>query len=402
MKRAAVILFVCPLLQAQQFSQRGYVETKGLFFPLAMPGDSSHAIGETILRWEGSLALGPSWKLNGSFDARADTHRQDEREFRIDWQDRTLQRPALSLRRLSATYHRGKFTAEFGKQFIRWGKADIFNPTDRFAPRDLLEGINYDFLGVLAARATYESGRNTIDLVFTPRITPSRAPLPYQRWSAIQAGYRVQDSGAAYPGAGQVGVRWNHMAKGFEFSGSFFEGFANLPSVDVRFRNLSDAAFTRFFPKQRMFGVDAATPLRWFTLKGESAHFTSTDRRSDEYFLFVIQAERQQGEWSFVGGYAGEIVTAERSALFLSADRALTKAFLGRAGYTISVSKSVALETAIRQDGKGAYLKGEYSQSFGQHWRVTGGVVLLHADADSPLSRYYRNSHGLLSIRYSF
>src|SRR6202008_634046 len=103
-------------------------------------------------------------------------------EARIDWKDRSAQRPAFSLRRFSATYHKGKLTAEFGKQFIRWGKADILNPTDRFAPKDFLEVIQSDFLGVMAARATYEAGANTFDFVYTPRMTPSRSPLGNQRW----------------------------------------------------------------------------------------------------------------------------------------------------------------------------------------------------------------------------
>ena len=69
--------------------------------------------------------------------------------------DRWIQRPALSVRRLSATIHKGKITAEIGRQFIRWGKADILTPTDRFAPKDYLSNVvDSDFLGVVAARLT--------------------------------------------------------------------------------------------------------------------------------------------------------------------------------------------------------------------------------------------------------
>ncbi len=70
--------------------------------------------------------------------------------------------------------HQGRLTAEVGRQFVRWGKADILNPTDRFAPRDFAATVvDADFLGVTAARVTYDTGTNTIDLVWQPWFTPS-------------------------------------------------------------------------------------------------------------------------------------------------------------------------------------------------------------------------------------
>src|SRR5258708_14441223 len=94
-------------------------------------------------------------KFSGRLDLRADSHQQTEDDVRLDVDDRSTRRPAFSLRRYSATIHKGKFTAELGRQFIRWGKADILNPTDRFAPKDYLSKvINPDFLGVVADRVT--------------------------------------------------------------------------------------------------------------------------------------------------------------------------------------------------------------------------------------------------------
>ncbi len=41
--------------------------------------------------------------------------------------------------------------------FIRWGRADILNPTDRFAPRDFMNVIDPDFLPVLASIRSSDS-----------------------------------------------------------------------------------------------------------------------------------------------------------------------------------------------------------------------------------------------------
>ncbi len=395
-----IVLLLAAALQAQNFTSRGYLETRGFFFPQAAPGDSGHAVGEAVLRWDAAYLTG-RWRFSGAIDTRTDTHRRVEREARIDWQDRSTLRPALSLRRFSASYSNKGWTAEFGKQFIRWGKADILNPTDRFAPRDFLDVLDSDFLGVLAARATYERGAETVDLVYTPRMTPSRTPLVNQRWVVLPA-VSFADLGVRYPDRGQFGARWNHVGRGYEVSGSFFEGFNHLPALEIAIVPQAGIGIARFFPKLRMYGADVAVPLRWFTVKGEAGYFTSSDRGTDEYLLYVVQLERQQGEWSFVGGYAGERITADRNPLFFGPDRGIARTFLGRAGYTIDPRRNLAVETAVRRSGTGAYVKAEYSQTFGQHWRATTGFVWLTGEETDFLGQYRRNSHAVLTIRYSF
>lgn len=389
---------------AQNFSARGYFEMRGLAFPQDTPGDSGHLVGEALLRWEASQLLSAGWKVFGAVEARMDTHRQTERKLRLDWQDRTLERPALSLRRFSASYRRGGLTAEFGKQLIRWGKTDILQPTDRFAPRDYLEVVRTDFLGVPAARAAYEVGGETLEFVYTPRFTPSRVPLINQRWATLPpqaAGFRLLDAGSRIPGGGQFGVRWNHIGRGFEASASFFEGFQHLPVLEARLTP-SAVALTRIYPRLRCWGAAAAAPLGWFTLKGEAALFLATRRQADDFLLYVVQLERQQGEWTFVGGWAGEWVSARRNPLFFAPDRGIARTFMGRAAYNIGVDGSFAVETAIRRNGDGAYVKAEYSQAWGSHWRLTAGFVLLQGRMDDFLGQYRRNSHATLTLRYSF
>src|SRR5690348_3601356 len=124
MRRWFVLLLWPSLLPAQDFTQRGFWETRAIIFPQTGSNDSSHIVGDSLLRYEASKTLLPGLKIAGAFDARTDTHQQTERDFRIDFGDRSIRRPALSVRRLSLVYNKGKWTAEVGKQFVRWGKAD--------------------------------------------------------------------------------------------------------------------------------------------------------------------------------------------------------------------------------------------------------------------------------------
>jgi len=151
-----------------------------------------------------------------------------------------------------------------------------------------------------------------------------------------------------------------------------------------------------------MYGTDAAVPLEWFVLKGEAAWFTSRTPEADEYVLYVLQIERSAGEWSFVGGYAGEGVTKRRRPLDFAPDRGLARSFLGRAGYTIDVRRSIAVEAAVRQNGDGLWIKADYSYLLGQHWRATASFALIRGEASDFLGRYRLNSHAALKLRYSF
>src|SRR5262249_15261219 len=247
--------------------------------------------------------------------------------------------------------------------------------------------------------------------VWVPRLTPSRVPLLDQRWTVLPpsaANVRVVDAGSRIPDGSQFGARWSHIGTGFEFALSYFDGFNHLPNIRVTtpapFALERSADFTptveltRVYPELRAAGAEGAVPTPWFAIKGEAEYFTTprtkvTDVPGDDYVLYVVQLERQSGEWVFVGGYVGEVVTVRRAALAFAPDRGLTKSIVGRASYTIDTRRSVAFESAVHQSGDGLYAKAEYSEIRGQHWRVTVGAMAIAGHSDSFLGQYHRNSH---------
>jgi hypothetical protein len=386
----------------QSFTQRGFLEADFIGYPQTAPNDSGQEIGEALFRYEAFYKLDSDWQFAGGIDARVDTHEQVDRAWELSWDDRETRRPSFEVRQLNATYSKKKLTVVLGKQFVRWGKADILNPTDRFAPQDYLTVVDTDFLGITAARATYGGQSNTIDLVWQPLFTPSRIPLLDQRWSNVPAGIGIAELSPSFPGGSQFGARWNHIGSVAEYSLSFYDGHNNLPLFNFEETAPLSVNIQRYYPQMRMYGGDAAVPLKGVTVKAEAAYFTSTTKTEDEYALYVVQLERQAGEWFFIGGYAGQVVTEHRSIFEFAPDRGLTSAFLGRAGYTIDTNRSVALETAIRQNGQGVWAKLEYSQAFGAHWRATAGYTLIRGDESDFLGQYRRNSHAMLALRYSF
>jgi hypothetical protein len=407
--RALLVGFLCvaPAQSGgQTLTQRGFADTRITIYPQDAPNDRVNVVTDLLVRDEIFFKPARWIQFAGGLDLRLNTHDQVQGSWRVDISDRDTLRPALSVRRLAATIVRGPITIDVGKQFIRWGKTDIVTPTDRFAPRDFLNVIDTEFLAVSGARGVVQAGSHTIDLVWVPFFTPSRIPLLNQRWAPVSADLPVfaLDTIDTFIAEGsQAGIRYGRVADVVEYSVSFFNGFNHLPNVDVApGPRPGQFNLVRRHPTMRSYGGDAAIPTRWFTVKAEASYSTSDSPRTDDYALYVIQLERQSGEWQFVGGYAGEVVTARRAAVGFAPDRGLTRAIVARAAYTIDPNRSVAFEGAVRQTGRAVYSKVEYSQARGDHWRATIGAVLIGGRSDDFLGQYHRNSHVSASVRYSF
>ena len=411
----ATMVFAPSRAAAQTLTQRGFVEGAARLFPQQATNDPVRAVGDVLVREEGFFKPASWVQFAGGVDLRANSHDQIDDRWSVDLSDRGAKRPRIAIRRLSATVTRGPITIDVGKQFIRWGKTDIVTPTDRFAPRDFLNVVDADFLAVTGARAVVQAKDDAFEVVWVPRFTPSRIPLLDQRWTAVPpeaAMLPLVDAPAPFPAGSESGIRWSHTGAGYELSASFFDGFNHLPTVDVFPSSAAAGASAdstgsalivrRSYPSIRTYGADAAVPTKWFTIKGETAYFTSASATADEYILYVVQLERQTGEWLIVGGYAGEAVTAQRSALTFAPDRGMTRSLVARASYTIDTTKSVAFETAVRQNGNGMYSRIEFSQARSAHWRATIAAVILAGHADDFLGQYHRNSHATASLRYSF
>jgi hypothetical protein len=398
---------------AQPITYRGFVEARGVVFPQDTLNDTQNVVADFLGRSE-LFAQPRQWlQLAAGAELRANSHDQVDDRWRPDIADRGTLRPRVSIRRLTATLTRGPLTLDAGKQFVRWGKTDIVTPTDRFAPRDFVNVIDNDFLPVRGVRGVLELGAHTLDAVWLPFFTPSRLPLFDQRWTPVGGGFIGRERDPSFPERSQAGVRWGYAGSGYDFSVSFFDGFNHLPNIepDVSYGPSSivvgsigpiEIPIRKRYPALRMYGGDAAVPTRWFTLKGEVGSFTSSTPLTDDFVLYVVQLERQKGEWVFVGGYAGEAVTARRAQNAFAPDRGTSKSFIGRASYTIDVNRSAAIEGAVRQNGDGVYAKGEFSQARGSHWRVTVSGVFIRGEPDDFIGQFRLNSHVALALRYSF
>jgi hypothetical protein len=402
-----VLLALAVPASAQDLTFRGFAEVQTAVYPQTTPQDDDRLVVDARFRIEPAYRAASWLSLAGSFDGRLDNLRQVEREWRIDVRDRGVRRPALSARHAQAVLRKNRVSLTVGKQFIRWGKTDILNPTDRFAPRDFVEVTDDEFLAVTGGRGFYEHGAHSLDVVVVPWFTPSRIPVPGRRWSPplpqTLGGLGIVEQGPEFPARAQYGTRWNVVGSRAEVSLAYFDGFNHLPEFSTQaLPGMPLVALRQSYAPIRMGGADAALPLRWFIIKGEIAALMTSGKESDDLVLYVVQLERQVGELNLVAGYAGEAIVTRRSEFDFAPDRGVTRAFVGRVGYTINSTSDIALESVVRWDLRGVWVKGQYSRAIDAHWRATVAGAIIGGHEDDFIGQYRRNSHLLATLRYSF
>jgi hypothetical protein len=402
-------IFVCStalLVHAQGFSQRGFVEIGGSFYPQTFPIDPTRGIGGILVQYEPKWRPKPWFTLSGSFDVYMASHQQVAPGLHFDWQDRLLQRSTFSVRELAAVFTKAHFTITLGKQFIRWGEADFLNPTDQFAPTDLLNLVDQEVLPVTAVRVRYGRGNNNFNFVWQPGFTPARIPLVNQRWTFLPPAYYyydVIDKGSMLPGRSSFGIRWGHSAARYEYSLSYYNGFNCFPDFNDHVEAaVSRVTFSRVYPTLRLYGGDLTVPLSQFTFKAEGAYYTSSTKNQDEYVLYLLQVERQIHELWVMFGYVGEVVTAQGDALQYPGQRGFARGFISNLFYTIDSNRTLTLDMFIRQNGASSLVIPAYSQSLREHWRATVGFAWLRGEPSDFLGQYHRNSFVSAGLRYSF
>ena len=97
--------------------------------------------------------------------------------------------------------------------------------------------------------------------------------------------------------------------------------------------------------------------MTWVTVKGEAAFLTSPDRSSsDEYALYVVQLERQAGQWFF----DGRVRRSECDGASVDADvrsrpgMSEADSWAARATRWTRPERGL-IEGAVRQNGDGYY-----------------------------------------------
>jgi hypothetical protein len=416
----------------------GFLEGGGVLFAARPNRSDARAIGVARLQlWSrGPAGKRLSWRAR--WDLELDTHGDVGRDRWLDLSQRGLLRPAGGLGELYVDAKLGRVDLRAGKQEIRWGRADGFNPTDNLIPYDYLDLFSERRLAVPAVKADFYAGSARLEGVWIPFHTPTRVPRLGQRWfpqlprtaraapvpgaEPVEVDLAYRDGAATFPartlGNGQWGVRYNQLVPRAEFSVSFFEGFDDLPAYRVQ-TTLVDATapprvevrLDRQYPRVRVYGGDFASQLGPFGLRGEAAWFdragtspglpgSATPAR--DYALFVLGIDRAWGDWFGILQFAGQKLAGGGGAAVVFPELGLRSTLLGRLERTLGADRSLELKAGVRLRDGDFFLQPLYNVALSNRWRLKLGATLLGGPSGGFFGQYAENGNVTLHLRYTF
>lgn len=232
-------------------------------------------------------------------------------EFRGDLAD-----PARNRVYLDEAYgdlYLGSLDLRLGRQILQWGRADAINPTDYFGVWDLTDVLDAgeEKLAQDAVRATWFSGRWSVEAVAVPRFRESLIPIPGSRWwPSSDAGpspdpVDVRLARTAEPPGGRraLSLRASGSSGRFDVAVSAYRGPWHLPVLlpgspypDPAGRSLR-VDVVPVLGRLSAFGADLATTVGPVGLHGEVAGYRFLDAEAkdpgveDPFLRYVVGAD---------------------------------------------------------------------------------------------------------------
>ena len=385
----------------------------------------------TIARLEGRMALagpiGENVSLRGSWEFGADSHSDvDERRW-LDVDQRALRRSAGALGDLYVDVALGRLDLRLGKQEIRWGRADSFNPTANLTPFDYLDPLTARWLAAPAAKADLQMGESNIEVAWLPTFVPTRLPRLNRRWfpslpatgpapsangTATQVPVLYRDGDSRFPAVtlddGQWGARWNRFFSGGEVSVSWFDGFDDVawfePAVvaDVRPEPHLLVTLNRDYGRVRVAGFDFATAVGYFGVRGEFAMFDDRDVKGRNRLVYIVGVDRAWREWFLVVEYADWVGARVSAFSERRPDLGLKRTVLARITRPVGPRQSVELQGAVRLRDSDFLVRPLYSRALTDLWRLELSVTIVVGSSEGYLGQYAQNDAAEVRLRYAF
>src|SRR5437867_3926579 len=432
-----LMLACAALLLPPEVTAQNLVEYGGFFEQSAQlyagKPNSSDTLSSSTGRFHlwSRARLNPRLSWRGSVDFRLDTHHDIDRRRWTDLSQRGLRQPAGALRELYVDAKLGRLDLRAGKQEIRWGRADGFNPTDNLLPYDYLKTFSDERITVPALKADAFLGRARLEGAWIPFFTPTRLPLLGQRWfprlpstaqvpvgpggEPVDAQLVYREGRTTLPtrtfGNGQWALRWNQLVHGAEFSFSYFDGLDDIPFFRAGTIPLPDAAsprprflvsLAREYYRVRVAGADFASEIGPFGFRGEVAYFDRNDPGNRDHTLFIVGLDRSWGDWFLIVQYAGQKLSGKLGSAAIFPDLGLRSTALFRLERNMGPARSMEITGALRLRDGDLLLQPLYSVALSNKWRFKIGATILGGPASGLLGQYRESTYLLLELRYAF
>ncbi|HUS86002.1 MAG TPA: hypothetical protein VMW76_02090 [Bacteroidales bacterium] len=283
-----------------------------------------------------------------------------------------------------------------GKQIVKWGRADMFNPTSKLNPRDDLyrspDRGDLDLGNMMLRVRVSPSGFLSLEAVIVPFYSPSVMPTKVM---SVPAFVRIENPGTIItdPEALSYAIRSDFHFRGADVGLSWFDGYNPLPGIrfsGIDIKNWGPPVEAEILLREtpyriNMFGFDGEASLKGTGFRWEMAFMNPPEDNSGPEYVplpelnWVTGIDRSFGNWhigiEYWGKHIGEYSTPEVSPSFPEAD--MLEIFSALAPEEISAMIRLQISSFNRLYN---YQIEEYYHSAGIHLSRSGGTDLFRPE----------------------
>ena len=325
-----------------------------------------------------------------------------------------------TLRESYVVFHGDYADLKVGKQIIVWGRADKINPTDNLTPRNytLLTPEDDDLrLGTIAANLASYIENYTLSLIWLPQFIPNVIPV------TLPSSISVTEHS---PNAPQGAVKLDRSGGVVDWSMSYYNGMDLNPDLEVGRIGAGGPHLSEVHHRIQIFGVDAATVVGRYGLRGEFAYVDTKARQNldslvkSSYFSGVVGGDRTlydylninvQYYFEYVSGYQNP---QDKAVPFLR-DIAVQFAAISNQrqryqdGISVRVSDKWFNETLTAEvaaiasmSGDGFVLRPKATYAINDPLKLTVGMDIYRGDRDTFWGRLEKSSLAYAELKFSF
>ncbi len=252
-------------------------------------------------------------------------------------------RPAFTLNEVLFSWYGDTAEVEVGKKIYSWKVADSYSPLDTLNPKDIIELMDPQKIGIPSVSVLKMFESVNIQTVWLPLFVPDRQPNEASRWAGDDPEGRaafverfgmepvIIDAGRDLPDDKMdkmsVAVRLSSstLLSGWDLAMVYRYGYSTQGVIrnDINPLTLPLVYQTTEYPAYNLFGLSFSTVSGDFEYHGEAGFHDSRDNLKDEdYLSYVAGVNYTNYDWlnswfeelRFVVEYAGEEITQRRDA----------------------------------------------------------------------------------------
>jgi len=323
------------------------------------------------------------------------------------------------------------FDLRIGKQQVVWGKADGVFITDIVSPLNLTEFLLPDFdeirTGIYATKFDYYLGNSTLEMIWSPVMTPTETPKPGSIWY-------LQPDFAAPP---TFDYSRSKIKSSLENSELFFK-YSLLSSAidfDIMAAYTWDATPTMHVQKQMVIDSNTHQPvlqglliqpehhrlkvlggsfnkvIKGFVLRGEGAYyngkyFQTTDPMAPDalvqkdYLNYVLGLDYMKGDWKFSTQFIQKRILDYEEPIQEDEVQNLMTALIH--GDVLHQTLHLELFSYIGLDYGDALIRPKVTYDFSDSFSLLLGSNIFVGDQRGLFGRYQNNSMIYTKIKYNF